>query len=58
MATWNAFRTYEPDASFISACAQLQVGADNLAARLAKLSKEATVLAEVATLSGDCEYLQ
>jgi hypothetical protein len=57
LATWDAFRTYQPDASFTSACAELKGRADELSQRLARLANDANTLAEVTMLNGDCKYL-
>lgn len=58
LATWDAFRKFVADASFEAECRAVSTGADDLARRLADASKQASVLAEVTALQGDCSYLR
>ena len=58
LSTWEAFQNFKPDASFNSVCSELRAGVDDLSADFIRLANEALVLAEVATLQGDCDYLR
>ena len=58
VAEWDAFRAFVPNASFESTCKELSARADNLARRLSDASRQASVLAEVTALEGDCQYLR
>ena len=58
MTAFKAFREYRPDAEFDQICDRLKSRAATLPGMLRRLSQQAAALAEVASIEGNCPYLQ
>ena len=53
----DAFRDFQKDADFVETCERITERAAEIQMTLLSLSQEASMLAEVTTLDGDCRYL-